>query len=165
MSLQEKLEQQKLRWKDLEPWIKRCCITERYTVLDIGCGVGYITSKVAKYCKYIKGIDKDIDNIRLAKTRVSFVEQRDIIIEELPNCEWDLILYLGVHHKIIHKIERLAILNRIFHYAKYNVIIRIERQFTLEICELAFQYNFSVIRQNSTSGDGPLFICSKNVLD
>lgn len=156
-----KLEYQKERWLELKPWIKSCC-TGKETVLDIGCGIGYITSKVAPYVKYIKGIDRKKIDIKYAKTHyASFVEQHDIIKENLPNCVWDIILYLGIYHKIIDKIERDLILKRIFEYAQYYVIIRTKIEFTSNIIDIASQYNFTVTQQSSKNNYGPLLICHK----
>lgn len=146
----------KERWEDVYP---HCKFNKSDIVLDIGCAGGKIAEQMAKYVQRVAGVDSVYSEIEEAvklKIPNAFFSQRSA--QQTMCCGYDIIMYLGVHHKM-NLNNRVQVISHIMAGAKKQVIVRTLLKYGLEIIETATFNNFSVLCPKSNIGQ--LFICNK----
>lgn len=85
-------------------------VSEKDSVLDIGCGNGALTYDVAKKAKTVTGIDLNEKNIKIAKDKFS---RRNInyihgdALTDLPDKKYDVIILSNVLEHIDKRVEFL----------------------------------------------------------
>jgi len=71
------------------------------SVLDIGCHYGYHSFQASKHGARVVGFDKGLAGVKTAKIIRDRVMHEDVnFVVEDPGGEFDIILYLSVHHQI-----------------------------------------------------------------
>lgn len=79
------------------------------SVLDYGCAWGYHTIRAAAAGAYAVGFDQDPESVAAAREVNDHIESQDATFTfDAPSGEWDVILYLSVHHQVDPKYIRLA---------------------------------------------------------
>ncbi len=121
----------KTRLKGLKPLLDKC---KRKTVLDLGAAEGIIAKQfLHNGAEKVDGIEIDAKRVNKAKevcaefSNARFVagelSNLDTSFEKLLDSEYDIILYLGVHHHLTTS-TRLSVLNLISKRAKEFIAIR-----------------------------------------
>jgi len=81
------------------------------SVLEVGCGDGYYTKKIAKYAKHVLAIDKSPECIEMASQRHSKnTEFRTISLEKFRSKrKFDTVVFTFSFHEMPHSIQGRAI--------------------------------------------------------
>ncbi len=79
------------------------------SVLDYGCAWGYHTIRAAAAGAYSVGLDRDPETVAVAREVNDHIECQDAIFTfDDPGGDWDVILYLSVHHQVDPDYRHLA---------------------------------------------------------
>jgi len=85
----------KISWNDME-------------VLDIGCHYGFFSFKASEHGASVVGMDINKNSLSVAQTIQDHIIQQDVdFCSTFPNQQFDVILYLSVHHQIDSSYESL----------------------------------------------------------
>lgn len=91
-------------------------IDQNDTVLDVGCGNGFLTFDIAKKAKKVVGIDLNEENIRFAKEKFPAFNIKYLIgniTKDIPNEKYDVIVLSNVLEHIENRIEFLDRIRRL----------------------------------------------------
>lgn len=132
------------------------------TALDIGCAEGEITRKIAQFTTKVIAFDsvkEKIDNCPKL-SNVTFLVH-NFLNFEITEFDYELIFYLGVHHKIININSRYDSLRKIY---KTDAIIiqRTPLEYSQELLTVAFQTNRNILFYPGNKNQGCIAICQKN---
>jgi len=79
------------------------------SVLDIGCHYGYFSFKASEAGAKVIGFDIDKNSLEMAETiRENIIQQDVTFVRKDPKIDYDVILYLSVHHQIDKEYQMLA---------------------------------------------------------
>lgn len=85
----------KIAWNDME-------------VLDIGCHYGFFSFKASEEGASVVGMDINKNSLSVARTIQEHIIQQDVDFHSIiPSKQFDIILYLSVHHQIDPSYENL----------------------------------------------------------
>lgn len=130
-------------YSDINLGILRLNITNR-KVLDIGCGTGVLGVELRKNGNYIYGVDISAEELSIAKNRLNFVNQIDIMqdISVLPN-DFDVIIFADI---LEHMSDPLAILKKFINHLKDRgeIIISVPNVacYNMRLALLLGQFNY-----------------------
>jgi SAM-dependent methyltransferase len=115
------------RWNDLKEILE---ITNNDTVLDVGCAEGLISIEVSKTAKIVDAFDVEPYRIIQAKENAKKARRNNINFrvssyEDYAYKSYDIVLLLGVYHKIKSKNRREQSLNSMFTQCQKQFYIRV----------------------------------------
>jgi len=151
------------RWTDVEVAMKEMGIWHEHNIaLDIGCAEGEITRKIAKFCTKVNAFD--IDTLKIAHCpvldNVTFY-QADITKFFPAKDKYNIIFYLGVHHKIPNRNDRLNVLDKLF-ATKAHIIMRAPIEYLTSFVRKSFHHNRHILFYPGNEGQGPISISCLN---
>ena len=150
------------RWTDIESAMKKAKLWKKWkTALDIGCAEGEVTRKISEFTTKITALDIEQDKINncpyLKSTNFVVSNIIDFKIEEF---DYELIFYLGVHHKL-QKSLQYNVLKKLYP-TKAIIIQRAPIKYCREFIYLAFEYHRNISFYIPNKDQGPISICFKN---
>jgi SAM-dependent methyltransferase len=106
------------RYYSFFSWVK---ISSEAAVLDIGCGEGYVSIKLAEKCQKVVGFDINAEGLKLAEDKKSRSRYKDritfmsgnILKLPFPDKSFDLVCLLDVLPHIKQDREAMAEVNRV----------------------------------------------------
>lgn len=90
------------------PWLLRIADEHRGDVLDVGCGDGLLTQRLAPVSRSVVAIDSDADAVRRAQERLSdrdnvTIAERAFDAYDPGDARFDLITFVAaIHHMDLH---------------------------------------------------------------
>lgn len=137
-------------------------------ILDIGCGTGTLTEKLAKRCSCVRGIDSSSDMIETARQQFKDISFDVMDVLNLPYIEeWDIVFSNAVFHWIADHDQLLANIRRalkpggrlICEFGAEGNIQTIEKGFSSILGEFGYLYHS---RFNFPSMEGFQVLLQKN---
>lgn len=97
-------------------------INDKQVVIDLGCGIGYTSKKIAEKAKYVVGLDFDSLKILKAK-KLHSSPNIEFITENIYNYAPDKQFDVAILSNVLEHLEfRPAVLKKIRSYAKHLLI-------------------------------------------
>lgn len=111
------------------------------TVLDIGCGPGWLLSKMSnKWSKY--GSELDTDAIRMVNDNSIEITNQDIRDRKYPSSSFDLVI---MHHVIEHLYDPISMIEEVRHILKENGILILGTPDFDSGCAKLFKSNYRML--------------------
>lgn len=139
-------------------YIKNKTIIKKKTILDLGCGGGILTEKLAKHGAKVIGLDKSKDLIKIANTRKVAVKNYNI---KYINCslhnftknykkKFDIIICMEIIEHIKNKNQLIKLIKKMSHENSVIILSSLNKNILAYIYMILFgEYITKKITQNT----------------